>query len=429
MRNISVALCIQTYERSEIVEEFLAECSNYYLETGIDIYFYDGSQDKKTEDVVRKYQVNNRIYYIKRPENYTPLMIFEGYGLEKEYDFVWLFGDASRYAKVAVEQIISNLKLEYDMICVDGAGLGEMGTRVFDTPQEFMSKCACRVDYVGGTLLNCHTMLSDVDWKFYYEECKEIRAEVLNHSWFYWMRALELDKFCALYLKLEKDQSDWSKLKKTSKWYNDYFQNLCIRWVKTFEMLPDGYSEKDKQAAILTAGEFAHFKNMEQFLELRRRGLYSFTVFLKYKNIWKRVTRVPKRKLCLASLVPRRFLDLVKKPMKNKLKKFCCSHSRIIIYGAAFWGRAYAEYFDQQGIKYSGFCCTRRKPGKFEFCQYPVYVFDEVKQDFDENVGIVVAIEHADEVMAKLEKEMDRRQVFYDPELGKELRYQLGYQN
>lgn len=58
-----------------------------------------------------------------------------------------------------------------------------------------------------------------------------------------------------------------------------------------------------------------------------------------------------------------------------------------------------------------------------------MYVFDEIKRDFDENVGIIVAIEHAQEVMAKLEREIDRKQFFYEPELGKELRYQLGYQN
>ena len=248
-------------------------------------------------------------------------------------------------------------------------------------------------------------------------------------SRFYWLRALELNPFHALNLELRKDQEDASVLKKASEWYKDrFFWTLCEKWVKTFENLPECYSEEDKWAAILKTGEVCFFKNSAQFLVYRRRGIYLFKVFIKYRDVWKKVTKVPKWKLCLVSLIPRACLDFVKKPIKNRLEKFCRAHSRIIIYGAAFWGRAYAEYFDKHGIKYDGFCSTKRKPGKYEFCKHPIYIFDEIKDKFDENVGIVVAIEHAQEVMDKLEKEMDSRQFFYDPELGNELRYQLGYQ-
>lgn len=430
MGKVSVALCIPTYQRSDIVEEFLTESAIYYLDAGMDIYFYDGSEDTKTEEVVREHQKDGRIYYIKRPENYTALIIFEGYGLEKEYDFIWMLGDAVRYTKGAVEQIVSHLNLEYDMICIDGSGLSKTGTRIFTEPQKFMSECAWRVDYIGATLLNQHTMLDNVDWVYCKDEYKKAQKDFMIHSKFYWVRALELNQFHALNLELGENQEDCSRLKKTSEWYlSKFFLILCEMWVNTFETLPDGYSKEDKRNAILKTGEVCFFRNVKQIFLYRRRGIYSFKVFLKYWNVWKKVTLIPKWKLCLASLTPRICLDLVKRPMKNRLKRFCRLHSRIIIYGAAYWGRAYGEFFDQCGIRYDGFCCTKRKPGKNEFCQHPVYVFDEIKQDFDENVGIVVAIEHAQQVMAKLKKEMNNSQFFYDPELGKELRYQLGYQN
>ena len=430
MDKVSVALCVRTSDRSDIVEEFLAECSEYYLDVGMDIYFYDGSKDTKTEKVVRKYQKDRCIYYIRRPEDYTVYMTFKGYGLKKKYDFIWLFGDAVRYTKEAIEKIVSNLKLEYDMICIDGSGLTKTGTRIFSEPQEFMRECAWRVDYMGATLVNQHTMLNNVDWMLYEEELRKYYWETLHHSRFYWTRALEMKQFRALNLELEKGQEDWSRLKKASGWYRNYFfLSLCEKWVKTFEGLPDGYSQDDKKNAILKTGEVCFFKDTKQFLLYKRSGIYSFEEFIKYRNVWQKVTRVPKWKLCLVSLVPKFCMDSVKKPMRNRLEKFCSSHSRIIIYGAAFWGRAYAEYFDYCGIKYDGFCCTKRKPGKYEFCQHPVYVFDEIRQEFDENVGVIVAIEHAQEVMTMLEKEMDSNHFFYDPELGKELRFQLGYQS
>ena len=56
MEKVSAALCIPTSERSDMVEEFLVESSGYYLEAGMDIYFYDGSGDTKTEEIVHKFQ-------------------------------------------------------------------------------------------------------------------------------------------------------------------------------------------------------------------------------------------------------------------------------------------------------------------------------------------------------------------------------------
>lgn len=429
MEKVSAALCIPTSERSDMVEEFLVESSGYYLEAGMDIYFYDGSGDTKTEEIVHKYQEGRRIFYIKRPAEYNIYMILQGFGFQREYDFICLFGDAVRYTKEAVETIVSNLKLEYDMVCIDGSGLSKTGTRTFSEPREFMRECAWRVDYLGATFINWHTMLKDVDWNYYDEKYRKMQSNVLHHSVLYWTRARELSHFCALNLALEKGQEDWSPLKKSSVWYQYYFFRLwCEIWVETIECLP-GYSEEDKQNAILKMGELCYMKNAKQFLVYRRQGFYSFRSVMKYWHVWKKVTCVPRWKLCLLSWAPRPCLDAVKVPMKTRLERFCRSHGRVIIYGAAFWGKAYAEYFEQRGIAYDGFCSTKRKPGKYEFCGRPIYIFDEIKQELDENIGIVVAIEHAQDVIAMLQREMNQRHFFYDLDLGKELRYQLGYQN
>ena len=43
-----IALCIPTYENSKVVEDFLINCAPYYMECGIDIYFYDSSREDAT---------------------------------------------------------------------------------------------------------------------------------------------------------------------------------------------------------------------------------------------------------------------------------------------------------------------------------------------------------------------------------------------
>ena len=79
-------------------------------------------------------------------------------------------------------------------------------------------------------------------------------------------------------------------LKKSSVWYqNHFFRLLCEIWVETIECLP-GYSEGDKQNAILKTGELCYMKNAKQFLVYRRQGFYSFRSVMKYWHVWKKVT-------------------------------------------------------------------------------------------------------------------------------------------
>ena len=44
----NIALCIPTYKRPRVVEDFINTCASYYLYAGIDIYYYDSSPDSET---------------------------------------------------------------------------------------------------------------------------------------------------------------------------------------------------------------------------------------------------------------------------------------------------------------------------------------------------------------------------------------------
>ena len=63
--NIRLAVCIPTYNRSQIIQEFLETYINEYIYEKFDIYIYDSSEDRKTETLVREWmQYYTNLYYV-----------------------------------------------------------------------------------------------------------------------------------------------------------------------------------------------------------------------------------------------------------------------------------------------------------------------------------------------------------------------------
>lgn len=195
----NVALCIPTYEKYDIVEDFLVNCSAYYIEAGIDIYYYDSSVSDKTKDIVCNWPDQEHIHYIRMPSelhaNTKAYKIFQGYGLEKAYDFIWLSGDAHQCSKQAIEQLVPNLSLDYDIIEVCRSDLKSVGTRIFTDPNEYFQLCAYGLAGFGTAILNTHTMLSGVDWSYYEKKFLVEPLISFSHVSFYFYRILELDRF------------------------------------------------------------------------------------------------------------------------------------------------------------------------------------------------------------------------------------------
>ena len=66
-----LAFCIPTYNRSTMVEEFLEQFASLFYQLGIDIFFYDSSEDNATELVAKKWKkVYENIDYIHTPSDW-----------------------------------------------------------------------------------------------------------------------------------------------------------------------------------------------------------------------------------------------------------------------------------------------------------------------------------------------------------------------
>lgn len=434
MSSISLALCIPTYERDNMVEDFLINCSAYYVQAGIDIYYYDSSVSDKTKNVVCGWSDQEHIHYVRLPTDMHPSVkvykFFQGYGLKKEYDFIWPSNDTLQCKETAIGQLMFNLSLDYDIVEINQADREKIGSRVFTDPNEYMQMCAWHLGLLGAAALNRHTMLNSVDWAFYENNFLTPTLISWSHVSFYFYRILELERFCAFYLSVPTSQVRFSELRKSIAWRKNMFSVLCEEWVKTIDKLPDFY--RNKEPAYIKMGDFSLLNETDWAYQYRKDGLYSLAVYCKYKNVWSKVTSTPRAQLLAAACMPKILINLYEKVYRAvglaKLRKFCKTHPRIVIYGTRTIGLIYNQYFKREGLSYEAFCVSHRGLNRTEYLQHPVYEFDEIKNDA-KGIGFVIAMreESAGVVLRIIDNFVDKSCIFYDPNFVKNIRRKAGY--
>lgn len=422
MGTVSLALCIPTYERADMVEDFLVRCSAYYIEAGIDIYYYDSSVSNGTEELLQKWADGEHIHYVRMPSELHPnakaYKIFQGYGLKKEYDFIWLSNDSLQCSRLAIEQLMPSLNLEYDIIEIIDAGndYNRVGTRIFTDGNEYMQKCAWYLALFGAAILNVHTMLDGVDWGSY-EERFLIRPVIyFSHINFYFHRLLELEQFRAFCLCVPRRSVTNSRLKKTIGWARTVFYVVCEGWLQTINGLPDCYTNKE---AVISEGLDRTFgPGAARLCRYKQRDIYSMKIFLKYRAVWDKVTSIPRWKLFLVALTPgaaiKAFYDLREMTAQKRLQKFCAAHERVLIFGTGSIGELYAQCFKRLDIPFEAYCVSRRKPKHAELDR-PVYELAELEHAAD-GIGIVLAMDefNVGKVLPAARKVFADRDIFCD---------------
>lgn len=422
----SIAFCMITYERSELVREFLNNCLSYYVECGIDIYIYDSSVGDDTKRLVEEWPDQKHLSYTRMPSELLlyekERLIFQEYGEKQEYDFVWLSNDSTQYSREDVRRILSGLDSAYDYIVFDNER--GIGTREFTDPEElFMSYCEAY--HVGASMVNVHTMLFHVAWERYENVFSPTGGESFL---FYYFRFLELNSFCALHIEIESRRL--SALKKRSVYNVDNIQ-AAVNVAHAFEQLPDYYTRKWEICRRFNAESL--MINASDVLLYRKQGIFTLYRVLQHWSLWKKITYIPRWKLLLFALLPQNVLiqcsDWKKEYNLKRLRQFCKAHARVAIYGAGNHGAAFGEYLIAHDIPFDFYCVTRRKPGKYVFMEHPVHTFDEVSDAYDE-IGFVVALsrKNAPQVLPTLRRTVGKQHIFYNRSYETAIREEMGYQ-
>lgn len=397
-----LAFCIPTYNRSTMVEEFLEQSASIFCQLGIDIFFYDSSEDNTTELVVKRWKNRyQNIAYIHTPSdwhaNHKVLYIYEQLAQNHTFNYLWICGDTVRYSEKILKQIIELLNYNYDMIVINGIDKERIGTREYTDGNELFLDCAWYMTLFGAVIVNVHTILGNVPWS-YIEEKYEIPERInYSHIGLYFETIYRLDKFKAYYLTAA--QEVWgSRLKRKTGWYQDAFQVLCEYWPSTINALPSYYT--NKWAAINKLGYYSCLEPWS-FLDFRRGNVYNIHTFFRYRKILIGMSRLNSFQLwSLACLNPKTAYYFAINDLKGYMKEcqkvyrlhsYCKKSQKIFIYGAGGVAQRYAGYLDRKRIPYHGFLVTQKENNPKQFKNHPVIPLCEFKSSYNE-AGVIIGL-------------------------------------
>lgn len=362
MRDVKLAVCIPTYNRSEVIQEFLEKISYRYWQQGYDIYIYDSSENQQTEEIVQAWKSKyKKLYYVKVDSkihsNLKVYNIFKEFGDSLEYDYLWVCTDAISWSDSVLNSISKYMQQGYDLIIPSQRDVENIGDKEYVDENSLFLDCAWHMTLYGATILKTSSMLTNVNWNELIE--KYMVPECINHSHvaFYFEKIRKLDHWRAIHLSFNNEDMVVSGLRRTSGWQKETFYVWCHCWPTMIYKLPDTY--KNKKEVIKKNGINSLVLSYPNLKNLRKENILNRKIYHCYKKEWDNLTDVTRFTIWLLSITPRNLLydrnyykELL---LKKRMVEFCRKYDKIYIYGAGKKADRYTKYLKELEIPFEAY--------------------------------------------------------------------------
>lgn len=353
-----LVVCIPTYNRDKIIQEFLDMCLKMYHSYGIDVYIYDSSTNCLTEEIVKNYEGYEEYLFYKRIDsqvhsNEKYFRIYEEFIERNDYRYVWNCGDALRWTEEAIQEIMQLIKHNYEIIVVNHLDKEKKGKREYTDANELFSHHGWHMTLYGLSILSVPLFLRDVNWNAIREKYMDSLKINYSHVGMMFERMVEMNEIYVFHLPIPPKCMITSELKKSSGWHQETFYMVCQRWPATVMALPEYY--QDKKRVIKIFGEYSNILNWTNMLKLRTQGIYNMKIFWKYFFQWKNVIFISMIKLFGLALLPKEIVDMMVSPDRHLVGKFCKNYQTIYIYGCGQKAKRFARYMEELELEYAGF--------------------------------------------------------------------------
>ena len=420
-RRKRLIVCITTYERADIVQEFLDMYYLNYKSMGIDLVIYDSSVSDKTEQIC-----TNTPFFDSKKEycrldssihsNVKFIKILENPHLAREYDYVWICQEALACSSTGLKRIVGRLDSHNDLIHI-GCGLIPLcDEKEYMNAQTYFSELAWHATLYGAVILRTDSFLNKVSWDDVESKC--LQDEKLSYSQisFYFNRINDLNSFHAIYLDLGTGNLIESKKKKKPGWYANTFKVLCEDWINTIDALPDNY--RDKAEVIRQLPKNAMLQNEMDLMGFKLDNAYNMDIYQSYRERLKRL--LPFSDGCLKQIAGAEKEDIYYivrdldaeylKPLQSQVGK----RKDIYLYGAGVYGDVVFQLLEDYGYSVKGFIVTQKRMDRYLGC--PVYAWKEIRNDVV--VVLTVGKRYFDEIKKNLQKTMKQELLIADIELN-----------
>ncbi len=299
----SIVCCFLTHNHPDIVKEILDRCLKTYVDYGVDICIYDDSDDDATKHVVENYIHEGalNLFYIDidiaKNGDHKYYLVMQGYGLPKNYDYIWICKDRVCFDSSYVNSLCTAIEeghdvvLGYDENIRWNIGINIMKD-IYTDPVEFYRLYASASTDWKVLIRRRDTMLIPIDWGNY-ENKYGIGADCnFNQTVTLFARLAELDS-CSIKICRYTYEQMFLSGKDASSWRNIMFQLWIDRWVLANYSLPSIYDKYKIEAIKSETNLTVLFGSVDIFIKYKEIGLFDIDVFTRYQDIWGYITEIP----------------------------------------------------------------------------------------------------------------------------------------
>ncbi len=358
-----LAICVPTYNRPEMIDEMLVRCAKLYQREDIDVYFYDSSEDDRTQEIINNYSlIYKNLYYRKVPSithsNIKVLNIYEEFSTTKQYDYLSICPDYMQFSEEGIYVIQRECEKKFDVCVLNFQDVEQIGRKNYTDINEVFLDCAWQMTCYVSTIVYL-PFLADTDWD--YIRSRYTVPERINHSHvaLFFEQLCKKEKIKAVHVPVSLKHISSSSYRKDSYWKKDTFAVWCEYWPAMIYALPECYRNKDK--VIRKLGINSKILSLDNFVKLRKEGVYNQKIYKKYGLEWGKLTDITKGLLWLIAVFPSDKVwifssqEWKRRIIQRRIIKFCRKNKNIYIYGCGFIARKITNLLDKMQINYHAY--------------------------------------------------------------------------
>lgn len=289
-----IAVCIPTYNHPDTVEDVLGRCINVYNAYGLDFFYFDGSTDDRTKNVVAAFiekGFSNLYYFHIEDKNGEERfnMIMSAEGVLSEYEYIWYCKDRSYCTENSIEKIVETAGKHPDIIFFGMLVEFASDELVYDNSVDFYGDWGWLATSMDVAIVRRETILKN----FY-------RDKYMNEYWRHFMlifnELANLDKVQIVVLNSKCAGLYNSNLTK-SMWTDKVFKIWIDEWISANENLNEIYHVyMDRIIKMATSLPWI-LGGERRLVELHELGVLNPECLDVIQKDWDRVSDVPFEKV------------------------------------------------------------------------------------------------------------------------------------
>lgn len=300
-----IACIYMTHNNSEDISVVLSNICDSYRDKGIDVIYYDSSDDDSVEKLVEQYNLKgySNIYYVDMKFTKGPdekfIYMLKNYEFPRHYDYIWNSKDRVFLRGQTLDRIVESIQEGHDIVfavCeIDRWEVRMPPVKdVYTDPVEFFSHYGQLTTNWECLIRKTETMIDPVDWDEAMDKYNLAYDKSFNQSLSLFSRLAELENCSIKIVRTDYNEKIYVSLK-PSGWQNSVFDLWIDQWVKAIYSLPAIYDPYKIKIIKAETGIPSLFGSVDGMIIHKNNGLLTKEIFDKYRPTWNIVTDFPEK--------------------------------------------------------------------------------------------------------------------------------------